>query len=146
MARARRWSNKDGIAQCGMSRATLEATGHCHWATTCSVLPQQPPGHQQTKQQQQNGPTLLAILIATAVCLYDTTCIAWWRRSRALVEATGRHHWASIAANSCNWSHIRHFFLVFSLSTHRKRSRVDAKAPINNRGMTYQTKEKDLIR
>jgi hypothetical protein len=46
------WSNADGIAQCGMSRATPEATGHHHWATTLSVLPQRPPGQQQTKWQQ----------------------------------------------------------------------------------------------
>ncbi len=36
------------------------------------------------------------------------------------------------------------FFFAFSLSTHRKRLLVDAKAPINKRGMTYQTKEKGL--
>jgi hypothetical protein len=49
------WSNTDGIAQCGMSNATPEASGRCHWATTCSVLPQQPPGQQQqTKRQQKN--------------------------------------------------------------------------------------------
>ncbi len=44
MATAVSRSNTDGIAQCGMSRATPEATGHCHRATTCSVLPQRPPG------------------------------------------------------------------------------------------------------
>jgi hypothetical protein len=52
MAMRVRWSNTDGIAQCGMPRATPEANGRCHQATTCSVLPQQPPGHQQTKRQQ----------------------------------------------------------------------------------------------
>jgi hypothetical protein len=36
------------------------------------------------------------------------------------------------------------FFLVFSSSTHRKRLLVNAKAPINNKGMTYQRKEKGL--
>jgi hypothetical protein len=39
------------IAQCSMSRATPEATGHRNWETTCSVSPQRPPGQQQTKQQ-----------------------------------------------------------------------------------------------
>jgi hypothetical protein len=29
--------------------SSLEATGCCHWAITCSLLPQQPPGQQQTK-------------------------------------------------------------------------------------------------
>jgi hypothetical protein len=38
------------------------------------------------------------------------------------------------------------FFQVFSLSTCTKRSRVDAKAPIFNKGVTYQMKEKGLIK
>jgi hypothetical protein len=50
MATAVRRSNTNGFAQCGMSRATWEATGRHHWVTTCSVSPQQPPGQQQTKQ------------------------------------------------------------------------------------------------
>jgi hypothetical protein len=49
MATAVHWSNTDGIAQCGMSRATPEATGCRHQATTCSVSPQQPPGQQANK-------------------------------------------------------------------------------------------------
>ncbi len=55
MATAVRRSNTDGIAPCGMSRATPEATGRRrrHWATTGSVLPQRPTRQQQTKQQQQ---------------------------------------------------------------------------------------------
>jgi hypothetical protein len=31
------------------------------WATTCSVLPQQPPGQQANKQQSTNTPKKLAI-------------------------------------------------------------------------------------
>jgi hypothetical protein len=49
MAMQAHWSNTDGIAQCGMSRATLEATGYRHWVTTLSVLPRWLPGQQQTK-------------------------------------------------------------------------------------------------
>jgi hypothetical protein len=49
MVVAVRRSNTDGIAQWGMSRATQEATGCLHWATTHSVLPHWPPGQQQTK-------------------------------------------------------------------------------------------------
>jgi hypothetical protein len=71
-----RWSTTEGIARCGMSRTMLVATGCRHQATPCSVLPQQPLGQQQTKQQQQNGPTLLAILMAVVVCRYDTARIA----------------------------------------------------------------------
>jgi hypothetical protein len=62
-----RGSNTDGIAQCGMSRATLEATGCRHWATTHSVLPQRPPEQQANKQQSTNTPKKLAMLMAAAV-------------------------------------------------------------------------------
>jgi hypothetical protein len=61
MAMAVLRGNTDGIAQCGMSRATSEATGCHHWETTCFVLPQQPPGQQANKQQSTNTPTLLAV-------------------------------------------------------------------------------------
>jgi hypothetical protein len=47
-----------------------------------------------------------------------------------MLDATGCHHWASIATQMP-------FFCVFSSSTCRKRSRVDAKAPVFNRGMTW---------
>jgi hypothetical protein len=38
------------------------------------------------------------------------------------------------------------FLQVFSSSTRTKRSQVDSKAPVFNRGITYQTKEKGLIK
>ncbi len=38
------------------------------------------------------------------------------------------------------------FFYLFSSSNCRKRSRVNAKAPVFNRGITYQTKEKGLTK
>jgi hypothetical protein len=76
MAMAVRRSNTDGIAQCGMSRATPKATGHWHRATTCSVLPQQPPGQQANKQQSTNTPRKQAILIAMAMRWYVTAQIA----------------------------------------------------------------------
>ncbi len=66
----------DGIAQCCMSRATLEAIGHCHWATTHSNLPQRLPGQQTNKQQSTNTPTLLAVLMAMAMRRYVTARIA----------------------------------------------------------------------
>jgi hypothetical protein len=49
MAMAVRRSNTDGIARCGMSKATPEATGRRHQVTTCSILPQRPPGQQATQ-------------------------------------------------------------------------------------------------
>jgi hypothetical protein len=45
------WSNTCGIAQCSMSRATPEATGCRHWATTHFISPRRPPGRQQTIQR-----------------------------------------------------------------------------------------------
>jgi hypothetical protein len=76
VATAVRRSNTDGIAQCGMSRATLEATGCRHWVTTRSVLLQRPPGQQANKQQSTNTPKKLAVLMAAAVRRYNTACIA----------------------------------------------------------------------
>jgi hypothetical protein len=136
--------NTDGILQCSMSRATLEATG-CHQrATTHSVSPRWPPRQQANKQQSTNTPTLLAILMAMAMLRYVTMRIARWRRSRALLEATGRHHRASIMSNNIKWTWLCQFFDVFHRQNCRKRLGVEAKAPVFNRGMTYQTKEEGL--
>jgi hypothetical protein len=146
MARAVHRSNTDGITQCGMSTATPEATGRQHWATSCSVLPQRLPGQQAYKQQSTNTPAKLAILMAMAMRRYVTTCIARWRRSRASLEATGHRHWASIMPNNIVRTWLQSFFLCFHHQNRRKRSRVDAKNPVFNRGMTYQTKEKGLIK
>ena len=132
--------------QCVMSRATSEATGCHHRVTTCSVLPWRPPGQQANKQQSTNLPTLLAVLMAMAMRRYGTACIARWRRSKASLEATGHHHWGSIMSNIIKGKWLHRFFLCFSLSTCRKSSQVDAKAPVFYRGMTYQTKEKGLTK
>ncbi len=147
MAMAVRRSNTDGIAQCGMFRATPEATGCHHWATTRSVLPQQPPRQQANKQQSTNTPTKLAVLMAMAMRRYVTAHIAQWRRSRASPEATGRCHWASIMSNNIKWTWLHRFFpMFFHRQNRRKRSQVNAKTPVFNRGMTYQTKEKGLTK
>ena len=116
MATVVRRSNTDGIAQCGMSRATPEATGRRHRVTTCSVLPQRPPGQQANKQQSTNTPRKQAVLMAMAMRRYVTAHIAQWRRSRASLEATGCRHWASIMSNNINWTWLQHLFLMFSLS------------------------------
>ncbi len=112
-----RWSNTNGIAQCGMSRATLEATGRHHQTTTCSVLPQRPPEQQGNKQQSTNTPKKVAMLMAVAVHRYNTARIARWRRSRALLEATGRRHQASIMSDNINWHGYDGFFYVFIVKT-----------------------------
>ncbi len=146
MATAVRPGKTDGIAHCGMTRATPEATGCRHRATTCSVLPQQLPGQQAYKQQSTNTPAKLAVLMAMAMRWYVTACIAQWRRSRDSLEATGRCHWASIMPANIVGSCLRRFFWCFQHQNHRKRSWVDVKNPVFNRGMTYQTKEKGLIK
>jgi hypothetical protein len=139
-------SNTDGIAQCDMSRATLEATGRCHRATTRYASPQRPPGQQANKQQSTNTPKKVAVLMAMAMRRYVTTCIARWRRSRASLEATERHHWASIMSDNINRTWLQWFFWCFHRQNHWKRSRVDAKTPVFNRGMTYQSKQKGLTK
>jgi hypothetical protein len=146
MATAVRRSNTDGIPQCGMSRATPEATGCHHWATTCYVSPQRPPGQQANKQQSTNTPKKVAVLMSMVIRRYLTACIARWRRSRASLEATGCCHWASIMSDNINRTWLRRFFLCFHRQNRRKRSRVDAKTPVFNRGMTYQSKQKGLTK
>ncbi len=69
-------SNLDGIDQCGMSRATPEATGRWHRATTCPLLPQQPPEQQANKQQSTNAPKKVAKSMAMAMRRYGTAHIA----------------------------------------------------------------------
>ncbi len=140
------WSNECGIAQCSKFRATLDAPGSRHRATTCSVSPQQPPGQQANKQQSTHTPKKVAVLMAMAMCRYVTAHIAQWRRSRASLEATGRCHQASIMSDNINRTWLRRFFLCFHRQNCRKRSRVDAKTPVFNRGMTYQSKQKGLTK
>jgi hypothetical protein len=84
MAMAVRQRDTDGIDQCGVSRATWEATGRRHRATTCSISPQRPPGQQTNKQQSTNAPKKVAKSMAMAMRRYGTSYIAQWRRFRAL--------------------------------------------------------------
>ncbi len=146
MVMAVRLSNTDGIAQCGMSRATPEATRRCHCVTTCYVSPQRPPGQQANKQQSTNTPKKVAVLMAMAMRRYVTARIARWRKFRASLEATGRRHQASIMSDNINWTWLRRFFWCFHRQNRRKRSRVDAKTPVFSRGMTYQSKQKGLTK
>ncbi len=146
MAMAVRRSDTDGIPQCSMSRATPEATGCRHRGTTCYVLSQWRPGQQANKQQSTNTPKKVAILMAMAMRRYVTVHIAWWRRSRASLEATRRRHWASIMSNNINWTCLRQFFWCFHCQNRKNRSRVKAKTPVFNRGMAYQSKQKGLTK
>ncbi len=56
--------------------------------------------------------------MAAAVHQYNTALIAQWRRSRALLEATGRRHQASIMSNNIKPDMATTvFFDVFILKT-----------------------------
>ncbi len=104
-------------------------------------------GQQAYKQQSTNTPVKMAISMAMAMRGYVTTCIARWRRSRALLEATGCRHWAStVMPNNIVGTWLRQFFLCFHCQNRRKTSRVDAKNPVFNRGKTYQMKQEGLIK
>jgi hypothetical protein len=107
-----------------MSRATPEATGRRHRVTTCSVLPQRPIGQQANKQQSTNTPTNLAVLMAMAMRRYVTARIAQWRRSRALLEATGHRHWVSTMSNNIKGTWLRRFFMFFIVKTVGKGRRL----------------------
>ncbi len=142
-----RRSKTDGIARCGMSRATPEATGRWHWATTCSILPQRPPGQHANKQQSTNTPKKVAMFMAAAVHQYNTVRIAQWKRSRALLEATGCHRWVSIMSNNIKPDMATTvFFNVFIVKTVGKGHGLMLRPPVFNRGITYQTKEKGLTK
>ncbi len=118
MATAVRWSNTDSIARCGMSRATLEATGCRHRATTCFVLPQQLPGQQAYKQQSRITPAKLAILMAMAMCRYVTRVDCPIEE----VQSFTRSHWMPplgkyYAQEYCGDMALMVFFDVFIVKT-----------------------------
>jgi hypothetical protein len=69
------------IARWSTSRASLEATACCHWASACAVLP-------------------LWLLMVMAIQRYDVGCIARWSTSRASLEAAGCCHRVSAWAVS----------------------------------------------
>jgi len=56
------------------------------------------------KKNDEKAPYLPAVLLALAVRQYNTKRIARPRGSRAIAEATGRRHRASIAADKVNRS------------------------------------------
>ncbi len=64
-----------------------------------------------------NTPTFLAMLMAMAMRRYVTTHIAQWRRSRASLEATGCHHWASIMSDNIKGTYL-HWFLLMIFIVH----------------------------
>ncbi len=115
------WSNARGIARFRKSRATLDAPGRRHWATTSSVSPQRPPGQQKNKQQSTNDSIKVAKLMAMAMRRYVTAHIARWRGSKPTAEATGRRLRASIAGDSGRLDKKNCFFSSFFIVDQLKR-------------------------
>jgi hypothetical protein len=67
------------------------------------------------------------------------------------VQGFGISHWMPPSGKYCgekmqSVTHMPVFFELFHRKLFRKRSRVYAKAPVFNKGMTYQTKEKGLTK
>jgi hypothetical protein len=67
---------------------------------------------------------LLAISMAIAMRRCYTPRIAWWRRSRAFIKATKRHHRTSTRSDSVNRSSQCCYFSDISSSNCWKRARV----------------------
>jgi hypothetical protein len=70
-------------------------------------------GQGRIQKKRQKGPYLSAVSLTVAVRQYNAKLITQLRGSRDTMEATGRLHWASTAANIWNWSCIRCFFPSF---------------------------------
>ncbi len=141
-------SNTDDIAQCGMSTATPEATGRRHWATACTVLPQCPPRQQSTNNNQQihhqSWPFWWPLQCSGTIPRASSN---QWKRSRASLDATGCHHWASTCSDTHQLDMPTPVFLMFFIVKSSKKAtntRSTRIAPNNNRGMTYQTDEAHL--
>jgi hypothetical protein len=85
-----------------------------HWTPPSGnyLLSISPAAARATGKQKQstNTPKQVAMLMAAAVRWYNTACIALWRRSRALLEATGCRHRASIMSDNINWTWLRRYF------------------------------------
>jgi hypothetical protein len=93
------------------------------------------------KTKMSHVPTLMAILMAIAMRWYYTAHIARWRWFLAFQKATKLLHRASTRSDITNRTRQRRFFLTFH---GEKRAQVDMLAPYNNRGMTYQTNQKNI--
>ncbi len=92
---------------------TLEATGRRHWASIRTLLPRWTTGFACRQKNDEKASYLPAVLLAVAVCRYNTKRIARWRGTRATPEATGCRHRASIAADRMNRSRKSRFFPSF---------------------------------
>ena len=121
MAMRRRLSYAYGIAWCSMSRATPEATGCCHWVTTCSICSRS--RHGDSKQNNNVKCThFLAILMAVAMRRYYISRITWWRRFMAFLKATKRHRQASTCSDNIYLTCLPPFFVVYFIAKSSKKA------------------------
>ncbi len=105
-ARHRRYRPMEGVQGFTQSHWTLSSGKYSRRIAPadCGVAMQ--------KKNDEKAPYLPAVLLALAVRRYNTKRIARLRGSRAIVEATGRRHRASNAADS-TFADIPFFFLKF---------------------------------
>jgi hypothetical protein len=112
-----RQCNAAYIVQWRGSRASLEATGCCHWASICSVSSRRTTGlHARKKQRKKHHtcwpfrwPWWCAGTIPHALPDRGGPGLQW----KPLVDATGQVLWAIVG----NRTKKRQFFRVFSSST-----------------------------
>ena len=124
-----RWAGARRIAQCSMTKASPEATGRRHRATTHSVLPHGPPGRQSTQRW----------------CnMYSLCWPFWWLLqcgSTILRASTKRHHRASTCSDRHQTDMPTPISGVYFIIKLLKKS---SSCHNNNRGVTHQTDEKHL--
>jgi hypothetical protein len=136
-----RWCHTEHIAQCSMTRASPEATGRSHRATTRSVLPRWPPGRQPTQRLCKMYPLCWPFRWPSQCAGTHNARISQWRRFVAFIKATKCRHWASTRSarhQSDMPTPISGVYFIVKLS------KKSLSCPSNNRGMTYQTDEKYL--
>ena len=123
-----------------MIRASPEANGRCHRATTGSVLPRRRQGD---SKQNKYAKCVHFADHFDGHCggRYYTTCIARWRRFVAFIKATKRRYPASTHSNRHQSDKPTPILGVYFIVKSLKKSSI---CPINNRGVTHQTDEKHL--
>ena len=122
MAMRMHQSNAGGIAQCSMSRATPEATGRCHRATSHSLLPQRPPGQQSTKQRCKihllYWPFWWPLRCGSAI----PSALTNKGGPRAFLEATKCRHQVRFCSNSIDWTWQCRLFVVYFIVKSSKKA------------------------
>jgi len=86
------------IAQCSMTRASLEATGCPSGDYSLHIAPSAARATINLTMMQQVL-TLLAVLMAIAMRQYYTAHIARWKRFVNFIKATKCHHWMSTCSD-----------------------------------------------